>query len=249
MVARSSANFLLQSLPLEEWDKLSPSLRSVHLNRGDIIAESERTIAQVYFPETCVVSTISVFQSGTTCEMATTGREGFSPIGAALGAEKAIARHVVQVPGLSMVVGKRQFDDAHQKLPVFRSLMLNCLQAFLGQILQSVACNAYHSVEERYARWLLMTHDRAATDTFALTQEFLSEMLAVSRPSVNAASRKLQDAGLISYRRGAITILDRKKLERVSCECYEVIRRLYASRLGAELSPTSRRRDQTISSS
>jgi Crp-like helix-turn-helix domain len=230
--ARSSANFLLQSLPLEEWDKLSPSLTSVHLERGDIIAQSEGTIARVYFPESCVVSTISVFESGTTCEMATTGREGFSPIGAALGAEKAIARHIVQVPGQSLAARKREFDEAYQKLPVFRSLILNCLQAFLGQILQSVACNAHHSVEERYVRWLLMTHDRAGTDTFALTQEFLSEMLAVSRPSVNAISRKLHGAGLIQCRRGFITILDREKLERISCECYQLIEHLYASRLG-----------------
>jgi Crp-like helix-turn-helix domain len=230
MITRRPANHLLQTLPAEEWDNLRRLLARAELPRGKILTESEASIAQVFFPENCVVSAVSVFHSGATAEMATTGREGFAPIGVALGASQAIARHIVQVPGSSLVITKKQFQEARERLTVFGSLVTRYTHAFLGQLLQSVACNATHSAEERCARWLLMTQDRAGSPTFALTQEFLSEMLAVSRPRVSAIARKLKATGLISYSRGTISILDRDGLEKVSCECYELIRRMYDSR-------------------
>lgn len=181
----------------------------------------------MYFPRKGVVSLVSVFESGESAEMATVGREGMVSASAFLGAEQACARQVVQVPGSAFAMELAALRRLAERLPALNSLLTRYACAFLAEALQSVACNSLHSVEGRCARWLLTMHDRSGSDSFALTQEYLAEMLSVSRPTVNLAARRLQRAGLIRYRRGVITLLDRAGLESSACECYRLIRSRY----------------------
>jgi CRP-like cAMP-binding protein len=177
--------------------------------------------------ETGVISLVTVFEDGTTVEMATVGREGLVGVGTLLGGDTALGCYVVQVPGSALAVEASRFRSA---LLESRKLRLACqafAQAFCAQLLQNVACNATHTVERRCVRRLLMSHDRSDGDTFALTQELLAEMLGVRRSTVTLIDRALQKAGLIEYHRGAITVLDRSGLEAAACECYRVIRERY----------------------
>ena len=157
-------------------------------------------------------------------ETATVGPEGFIGFEALLGSRIASQRVLVQVEGTASRLPIQTLADAAQESASLRGLLLGYVRYFLIQVLQSVACNGLHSVQERFARWLLMAHDRAGTDSFRLTQEFLADLLGIHRPSVTIVARTLQSAGLISYSRGLITITDRKGLEEATCECYDMVR-------------------------
>jgi hypothetical protein len=194
---------------------------------GKVLFDKGQTFGRVYFPEAGVISTVAPFSNELPAEMATTGREGISSISVVLGAERAVCRHVVQVPGAGLCMNADAFRRALAELPRFSDLLKIYTRAFLTQVLQSVACNAVHSVEERCARWLLMCRDRSDAGKILLTQEFLGEMLGVSRASVNLVARTMQAAGLIRYSRGGITILDAIGLEDTACECYRAVRDLY----------------------
>jgi CRP-like cAMP-binding protein len=220
-------NRILAALPFREWKRIEPLCQPIELINGRELIEGGEPLTHVYFPESGIISTVSVFESGDVAEIATTGREGMVSIAAVLGADRALHRSIVQMPGSALMIDIQSFRKLQRELPAFQTELLAYSRAFLGQIMQSVACNGVHSVEERCARWLLMAHDRSDGDTFLLTQEFLAQMLAVSRPAVNLVARTLQRAGLIWYHRGQITILDRQGLEEVSCECYGLIRQQY----------------------
>ncbi len=194
------------------------------LSQGDVLLEAGQSFSHAYFPEEGVVSTVAAFETGATVEMAATGFEGVVSAGAVLGGRWALNRKVVQVPGSSYRIEFRVLQDVQRDCPPFRHELLAYIRAFLGQTMQSVACNGIHALEERCARWLLECHDRMEHDRFPLTQEFLAEMLGVSRPAVNRIARTLQAAGLISYTRGALEIKDRPGLEKAACECYATIR-------------------------
>jgi CRP-like cAMP-binding protein len=180
-----------------------------------------------------VVSIVCEFADGTVAEMASVGREGVIGAGALSDGDAAIARYEVQFSGRALAIDEGFFRKAAQTHPGLRAVCFEYLQAFHGQVLQSVACNSVHSLEERYARWLLTTHDRLPGDTFPLTQEILAGVLGVHRPTVSLAARKLQNAGLIRYNRGEITLLDREGLENVACDCYRIICDHYERRLPA----------------
>jgi CRP-like cAMP-binding protein len=152
-------------------------------------------------------------------------------VAAILGGGSGMSRSLVQMPGSALVMDLPSFRRAQREFPAFQETLLAYARAFLGQVMQSVACNGVHSVEERCARWLLMAHDRSDSDRFPLTQEFLAQMLGVSRPAVNGVARTLQRGGLIRYRRGEVSILDREGLEEASCECYGLMRRQYEDHL------------------
>jgi CRP-like cAMP-binding protein len=234
---RAPRNRLLAALGEDEWAQLKASFKRVELPLGHVLYDAGEPFEQVYFPQTGVISTVAPF-TAQPAEMATTGREGLVSISIALGADRAFSRHIVQVPGEALTIDIEDFRKAQQELPVLDELMRAYARAFLAQVMQSVACNAVHSVEARCARWLLMCLDRADGDRFLLTQEFLADMLGVSRASVNQVAQALQSRGLITYSRGGITVLDRKGLERTSCECYRRVRRLYD-----EILPRSFRRN------
>lgn len=216
-------NFLLRSLPQADHALLERHLEPMILERGDVLIDAGQKMDRVHFVESGIVSLVSVFSDGTTAEITTVGREGFVGVGSLLDDDLAIARQIVQVPGQARVMRADVLRDICSEHRRIRRLMSRYAQALIAQISQSVACNGIHSVEERMARWLLMTHDRSDGDELLLTQEFLAEMLAVRRPTVTLIARTFQTAGLIRYRRGRVTILDRYGLEEASCECHRII--------------------------
>jgi CRP-like cAMP-binding protein len=222
-----SPNRLLAALPASVLEQVHPAYRPIELEHGLILGEPGVPQKHVYFPTTAVISSVAVFADGRMVEMATTGCEGMVSTSLILGSNRTVYRNIVQVPGEGVVMDVKSFRRLRTEVPEFRDLLLAYTRAFLAQVMQSVACNAVHSVEMRGARWLLMTQDRCGKDSFLLTQEFLGEMLGVSRVAVNKVARTLQKAGLITYQRGCVTVLDRSGLEDASCECYRVIRQLY----------------------
>jgi CRP-like cAMP-binding protein len=183
-----------------------------------------KPITHVYFVEAGVVSVTAAFQNGSTAEMATVGREGVVGVSTLLGSDAALGRYQVQVPGSALTVEASRFQGALRKSPALLAVCQAYARAFLGQALQTAACNSVHTVEQRCARWLLMSHDRRDGDTFALKQELLAKMLGVCRSTATVAAGALQRAGLIRYSRGVLTVLDRPGLAMASCECYRVIR-------------------------
>jgi CRP-like cAMP-binding protein len=224
-------NRLLAALPVQDWERLRPHFDEVDLPLGQLLCEGGAPFDRLYFPTAGVISTVAVFADGSAAEMATTGREGMVGVGAILGSDTSLSRQLVQVPGSALVIDYDTFRQVEPDMPSLRVALFAYTQAFMAQVLQSVACNGVHTVEERVARWLLMCHDRSDADQFLLTQEFLAEMLGVSRRAVSMVARTLQRAGLIRYSRGVITIEDRARLEAASCECYGAIRQQYEDRL------------------
>ena len=217
-------NRLLAALPHEVLSSLRPHLKPVSLPRERVLCEADEPLQSIYFVEAGLVSLVGVFEDGTTPEMATVGREGMVGIGALLGGEHALGRYVVPVPGFALAMKASRFQGALRECLELRAACEAYAQAFVGHLLQNIACNAVHRVEQRCARWLLTCHDQAEHDAFELTQEYLADMLGVRRSTVTVVANSLQQAGLIHYRRGAINVLDRLGLEAAACECYRIIR-------------------------
>jgi CRP-like cAMP-binding protein len=223
-----SRNRLLAALEPEDLRRLAPHLERVDLARGTVLLEPDAELRHVWWPEDCVVSLVIPTRDGGAAEAATIGREGMVGFFAILGDHRALARNVVQVPGRALRLPFGVLREAFAASPPVRQVCLRYVAALLAHVLQSAACNALHTVEARLARWLLLLQDRVDGDPrLPLTQEFLAEMLGVQRTTVTTAARALQRAGLIAYKWGGVTVLDRTGLERVSCECYGVIRERY----------------------
>jgi CRP-like cAMP-binding protein len=222
-VSGNPRNGLLAALAPEVLSNLLPHLKPVSLPRDRVLYDAEDPLKRVYFAEAGIVSMVTVFEDGTTPEMATVGREGMVCIGAILGGEHALGRYVVLVPGFALAMEASEFQGALRETPELRAACEAYAQAFVSHLLQNVACNAAHSVEQWCARWLLMCHDQAEHDTFELAQEYLAEMFGVPGSTWTAVG-SLQQAGLIHYRRGAIKVLDRLGLEAAACECYRIVR-------------------------
>ena len=220
------ANRLLLALAPEELRRLEPNLKQVPVVPQQVLFEANQPLTCVYFIEAGVVSLMSVFENGTTAEMATVGREGVVAVGSLLGGEAALGRYVVQIPGSALAIDTVRFSALLRRSPRLRAACDAYAQAFFAQLLQNVACNSIHSAEERCARWLLTSHDRIGY-TFPLTHEVLAETLGVRRSTVTLVASALQRAGLIQYRRGMVTVLDRPRLEAAACECYRAIRDQY----------------------
>lgn len=219
-----SRNRLLAALPSDEFERLLPGLEERPLDQHQRLEEPGQLPTHVYFPWSGVCSLTTTMRDGRMVEVGTIGNEGMVGMSAYFGAQMPEALTLVQVPGEgahAMRVGAFIAEMAREG-PLYQ-LVRRYSQALLALMMQSVACNALHEVDRRCARWLLMTHDRAG-DHIRLTQEYLASMLGVRRPSVTEVARRLQRAKLIEYRRGRITILNRKGLEKLSCECYGVVR-------------------------
>jgi len=220
-------NRLLIAMPVQEYGLLSPHLTAVELERGRILYDPGDRVETIYFPQTCVISLMTLMDNGAAIESAAIGREGALGPMAALAPRQSLTRAVVQVPGLVSQIGAGTLRDMAGRLPALRALVDRHNEALFGHAIQSVACNALHAVEARFCRWLLACHDRIDSDAIPLTQEFLADMLGVQRTTVTAVARSLQNKGLIRYRRGAVDILDRAGLEAATCECYGAVRRGY----------------------
>ena len=191
------------------------------------VFEQEVRIRYVYFPETAVLSLTTVMRDGGTLEIGTSGREGMAGLPVFLGDDAGTIRAFAQIPGAAIRIEAAAFARLAGVAGPFHTLLLRYTHAFLTQVSQTAACNAAHLVEQRCARWLLMTHDRVEGDEFPLTHEFLAFMLGVRRAGVTLAMRGLQDAQLVHYVGGRVTVADRTGLERTSCECYAVVRAQY----------------------
>jgi CRP-like cAMP-binding protein len=174
---------------------------------------------------------VAVYSDGSVIEMATIGREGCTGLQAAFGAKRSSVRLLVQLPGSAARMSRSAFARAMETMPSFRNLMFTYVEAFLEQVLVSVACNGAHKLKQRLARWLLMMRDRSDVDTLDITQNLPAEMLGVHRSSITNAIRGLERAGLIRYGRGEVAILNRPKLMKASCECYRLVRERIAVRL------------------
>ena len=225
----ASRNRLLAALEPDDLRRLAPHLERVSLERGTVLVEPRAELQYVWWPEDCVVSLIIPTREDGSAEAAAIGREGMVGFIAVLGVPpRALARDLVQVPGRALRLPLATLQEAFEASPRIRQVCLCYVAALIAHILQSVACNALHTVEARLARWLLLLQDRVdGAGRLPLTQELLADVLAVQRTTVTTAARTLQRAGLIAYRWGSVTVLDRVGLERASCECYGVIREHY----------------------
>ena len=226
-------NLLLAALSAEDRALLTPGLAQVDLERGRLLYDPGDRIEHVYFPHDGVISLMTLMDSGAAIESATIGREGALGLAAAAAPRQSLVRAIVQTPTRAARIGAAQLHEAWEKSPRIRELVDLHGEALFAHAIQSVACNALHSVEARFCRWLLTCHDRISTDTIALTQEFLADMLGVQRTTVTAVARAMQEKGAIRYRRGVVDIVDRGTLETLACECYGVIRRTYERLLPA----------------
>jgi CRP-like cAMP-binding protein len=217
-------NRLLASLSPDELTRLRPHLEIVHLEQRELLFQPESVIRYVYFPETSVVSLVSTLQDGATVEVGTAGNEGMAGLSVFLAQDTSSVQAFAQIPGGAARLDADTFVQLASGPGELHRLMLRYTQAFLTQVAQTAACNGAHLVEERCARWLLMTHDRVDGNEFPLTHEFLAFMLGVRRAGVSVAMRALQEAGVVDYSRGWVEVVDRVGLERASCECYRVVR-------------------------
>ena len=222
-----STNKLLASLAPEDLEALSRNLTPISLEKGALLYEPGDDIDLIYFPHNAVVSLMTLMQSGEAIESATIGREGAVGFAAAAFPRRSLSRVIVQVAGTASRIPAGQLQQACRDNERLRFLIDRHSDALFAHAIQSVACNALHSVEARFCRWLLCCHDRIDTDRVSLTQEFLADMLGVQRTTVTVVARTLQAAGLIRYSRGVVDIIDRPGLEAITCECYGAVRRNY----------------------
>ena len=216
-------NRILEALPLADHDRLLGVMDPVGLEIKTVLFEPGEPIDAVYFPLDGVISLVTALEDGAIVEVATVGNEGIVGVPLVLGGSLAV-RAISQVAGRSLRMEAPTFLQELKYGGALHQLVQNYLQALFGQISQAAACNRLHTNEERLSRWLLMSHDRVGVDQFAITHEFLGQMLGSRRATVTLSAGILQAAGLIRYRRGHVTILDREGLEAVSCECYGAIK-------------------------
>ena len=221
------ANQLLAALPSPEWERWQPQLELVDLPLGMVLHESGLAMSHIYFPTTAIVSLLYVMENGASAEIAVVGHEGLVGISLFMGGESTPSRAVVQSAGqgwrMRAPVIKEEFN---RSLPVMH-LLLRYTQALITQMAQTAVCNRHHGIDQQLCRWLLLSLDRLQGAELVMTQELIANMLGVRREGVTEAALKLQRAGLISYTRGHIHVLDRAGLEARTCECYAVVKKEY----------------------
>ena len=227
-------NLLLAGLRREDRLVLEPHLQFVDLASGDILYEPGYAVDWVYFPNTAVLSVVTVMADGRTVESDTVGYESVVGVLCALGGTPAVSRTFTQIPGTAVRLAasrlRRQADESVN----FRRLLIRHAQANLAQAHQSVACNALHELTQRLCRWLLMSHDRTASGEIRLTQQYLATMLGVQRTTVTEALRDMAEAGLVRQGRGSIHLLDRERMQAMVCECYDAVRANLQQLIGDE---------------
>jgi len=217
-------NHLLDALPAGDYERLAPYLELVPMRLGDVLYESGVQLRYVYFPTTAILSLLYVMEDGASAEIAIVGNEGILGISLFMGGETTPSRAVVQSAGHAFRLKADLLKTEFGRFGPTMHLLLRYTQALITQMAQTAVCNRHHSVDQQLCRWLLLSLDRLQTSELSMTQELIANMLGVRREGVTEAAGKLQDAGLISYRRGRITVLDRPGLEARSCECYQVVK-------------------------
>ena len=212
---------------------LEDHLQDVELEQGQVLVDVGLPIERIYFPHTCVVSLLMLSAHGDTVDVATIGCEGLIGLGGITSQAGSTTRQIVQVAGAASVIERDAWIAVASSSPQLQALVNAYREAFIAQIMQSVACNALHGAEARFARWLLMTADRSANDDVFLTHEFVAQMLGVRRPTITLLAQAFQKAELIENGRGRFSIVDRPGLEKVACECYGLVKRSYQTMLVA----------------
>ena len=220
------ANQLLAALPSSDWARWLPQLERVEMPLGQVLYESGSTLSHVYFPTTSIVSLLYVMENGSSAEIAVVGNEGVVGISLFMGGESTPSRAVVQSAGEGFRLKSQAIKDEFNRAPVLH-LLLRYTQALITQMAQTAVCNRHHTLNQQLCRWLLLSLDRLRDNELVMTQELIANMLGVRREGVTEAALKLQKAGLITYTRGRITVLDRDGLEARSCECYAVVKKEY----------------------
>lgn len=225
-------NHLLAALPAEEMARLRPRLEPFELGLRHIIQPADEPITAVWFPERGWVSMLALLVEGNSAEVGIVGVEGMVGLPLLLGSDRSPAEAMIQASGTFLRLDAGAFREEMDRGGALRTLLLRYMLAFHAQVMQTAACNGNHALEQRLARWLLTAHDRAGGDEFPMTHEFLAMMLCVHRPGVTVAARLFQQAGLIRYASGRITITDRDGLEAAACECHGVVAREFQRLLG-----------------
>jgi len=225
-------NHLLEALPASVQARLLQQLEPIQMPLGSVLYESGGTLTHVYFPTTAIVSLLYVMENGASAEIAVVGNEGIVGISLFMGGESTPSRAVVQSAGqgfrLKSAIMKDEFNG-----PMLH-LLLRYTQALITQMAQTAVCNRHHSLDQQLCRWLLLSLDRLHGNELVMTQELIANMLGVRREGVTEGAMKLQQAGLIQYARGRISVLDRMGLEKRTCECYAVVKKEYDRLLPAK---------------
>ncbi|MDO3720743.1 Crp/Fnr family transcriptional regulator [Marinobacter sp. chi1] len=218
-------NHLLAALPADVRQRLLPYLEEIPMPLGQVLYEAGDKMRHVYFPTDSIVSLLYVMESGASAEISVVGNEGLVGISLFMGGESTSSRAVVQSGGSGYrLAGQRLVDEFHRHGDLM-SLVLRYTQALITQMAQTAVCNRHHSIDQQLCRWLLLSLDRLPTTHLVMTQELIANMLGVRREGVTEAAGKLQQLGVIKYRRGHIEVVDRPRLEQMSCECYAVVKR------------------------
>jgi len=218
-------NHLLDALPTSDYERLAPHLELVPMRLGDVLYESGDELRYVYFPTTCIISLLYVMEDGASAEIAVVGNEGILGISLFMGGNTTPSRAIVQSAGHAFRLQAELLKNEFERYGPTMHLLLRYTQALITQMAQTAVCNRHHSVDKQLCRWLLLCLDRLGSPEICMTQELIANMLGVRREGVTEAAGKLQDAGLIHYRRGTITVLDRPGLEARCCECYQVVKK------------------------
>jgi len=230
-------NRLLAALPADVRERLQPDLESVPLALGAVIYEAHDALSYVYFPTTAIVSLLYTMENGSSAEMGVVGCDGVVGIAVFMGGDTTPNRAVVQSGGDAFRLPLKPFREEFRRSGELHRLLLLYTQALLTQMSQTAVCNRLHSVEQQLCRWLLLSHDRLQSNDLIMTQELIANMLGVRREGVSVAAHRLQQDGLIRYRRGHITIIDRPGLESRVCECYQVVKKECDRLLARPLNP------------
>ncbi len=218
-------NLLLAGLSPEERNRLFPHLQLVAMPLGKVLYEAGDVLRHVYFPVDCIVSLLYVMENGESAEISVVGNEGLVGIALFMGGETTPSRAIVQSAGYAYQLSAQKLKDEFHRNANLQVLLLRYTQALITQMSQTAVCNRHHSVDQQLCRWLLLSLDRLPSNQLVMTQELIANMLGVRREGVTDAAGKLQKLGVIQYQRGHITVLDRPKLEHLSCECYRVVKK------------------------
>lgn len=221
------ANRILSALPDEEFERLQPKLRPISFPMGEIIYHPEQPIENVYFVSRGIISWLAALEDGNTVEAGVIGPEGVAGTSAVLGATSTPNQGLTQSPVEALKIRADDLVVEFRKGGKLHDLLLRFVHTMFVQVTQTAACNRLHTLDQRLARWLLLTHDRLDGDQFTLTQDFLSRMLGVRRAGVSVAANTLRQMRLIDYHRGDIKILNHRALEDVTCECYQIVKAEY----------------------
>ena len=227
-------NHLLASLADDEWQRWLPLLEHVELPLGHVLHESGKTLSHVYFPTTAIVSLLYVLENGASAEIAVVGNEGLVGVSLFMGGGSTPSRAVVQSAGQGFRLKAKAMKDEFDRGGPVLHLLLRYTQALITQMAQTAVCNRHHSLDQQLCRWLLLSLDRLEGAELVMTQELIANMLGVRREGVTEGASKLQNAGLITYSRGRITVVDRPGLEQRTCECYLVVKKEYNRLLPAK---------------